>query len=757
MTWNGRKRSGSGIATCTLIVAFGLLAPIGRAAPETRQASLTAQDDLWKRGLELVTKGAFDEAATTVNQLSGGGKLSDNLRTWIDEYQRKQTLRRELDRADQEKYVKYAQARAARKEYAFALDKAWLAFDVAENQDEFLKSEWLQQLVNDSLEKAEQSKTENEWRDAWDIYWRLGALYEREPRYQKLEREALTHLRLDSMFEDGHSWKDRIDQVRWEDAETALECVELYYYSLQPDHFKKIALAGLEQILMLADSKSGQKVLDGLKDPYARNDFRSRVQARLDILRDDPTVERADVVAQFRRVLDINDQTVRLPRELLVSELMRGAFDPLDDFTTIIWPQETDEFDKHTRGDFIGVGISIVKNRLSDEIEVVTPLEDTPAFRAGVMSGDIILRVDGKPLKGSSINKVVDLIMGPKDSPVTLTIRRKDKEIEFPLMRDKIKIQSVKGVERKSEAPEQWNYWLDEPNGIAYMRVTNFQGNTVEDMTNVLSQLGAKNLRGLVLDLRNNPGGLLDSAWRMASLFLKKDDRVVSTKGRVKSENQELRAMGDGPFVDTPLVLLTDESSASASEIVAGAIRDNHRGAVIGGRTFGKFSVQNLISLGRSNAKLKLTTADYYLPSGVSLHRRPTATEWGVAPNVPVRLVRKEKINLIQGWRSKERIGSAPPSETDDDLNLNDDGDVMYDFVGAIELPRALSPEASPPYAVKYSALPPLSQPDSNDRAKDDPQLDTALLVLRASLLANMHPTLATAADIEKSKDTAQP
>lgn len=174
------------------------------------------------------------------------------------------------------------------------------------------------------------------------------------------------------MFEDKDTWMERLEQIRWEDAETALECIELYYYHLEPDHFKRITESGLEQVLLLAESSAARRVIPGLQDQYKRAEFQSRVKTKLDQIRAAPAADRSDAVQYFRRVLEINEQTVDLPRELLVSELMRGAFEPMDDFTTIIWPEETEEFEKHTRGDFIGVGISIVKNRLSDEIEVVT-------------------------------------------------------------------------------------------------------------------------------------------------------------------------------------------------------------------------------------------------------------------------------------------------------------------------------------------------------------------------------------------------
>ncbi len=729
-------------------------------------------DELWRQGIDLVSKGDFHQAAETVEKIPGGGRFMDRVRTWLNEYETKQTARKELDRADFEKNVGYAKARMERKEYSLALDKALLAADVAEDREAFLRSDWLQQLVNDSLARADELRKKSDWKSAWHIYFDLGQLFEREPRYQKLEHEVLTHLRLDTMFNEDSNWRERIERVEWNDAESALECVGLYYVDV-PD-FKVITEHGLEQLVLLSDSQSAQKTFDGLGNENDRHDFRVRIQENLDQVRAMPALDRKENVRRFRRALQINKETVRLPEELVVSELMRGALEPLDDFTTIIWPQDVDEFEKHTRGDFIGVGISIIKNK-AGEIEVVTPLEDTPAFRNGIQAGDVITKVDGVEIKSYSLNKVVDTITGLPDTPVTLTVRRGDSEIEFPLVRSRVKIQSVKGWERRPD--ESWNHWADEENKIGYIRLTNFQKNTAEDLANVMSGLRAKGLKGLILDLRWNPGGLLDSAWQVSSLFLNRGDGVVSTKGRNQGEDQRLNAPSDGPYADVPLVVLVDEGSASASEIVSGAIRDNRRGTVIGERTFGKFSVQNLIPLSSSNAKLKITTSHYYLPSGASLHREPTSEKWGVEPEIPIRLARWERYNAYQLRRDADLLGPPKPAtkKGDDDKPLDlskidpltgeevtseDKSDAQGDSTKADksddEAAKNADEKVADADAPKEDELPPLEQPDENNRPKEDPQVDTALLFLRVKLLGILHPTLADA-DVQVPKKTAQP
>lgn len=728
---------------------------IGQAS-DTRHASGSRDEQLWRKSIAHVEQGDFNGAIKDLRQVHSGGALTDQIRTWLSEYEEKQKKREELNRADFEKYVRYAKARIERKEYKEALAWTMAAKDVAEDKDELLRFDWLQDLVNHALVEADTQREKSEWREAWNIYYYLGSLFEQEPRYQKLEHEVLTLLRLDNMFEDD-KWQERIERAQWRDAKKALEFIDKYYV-VEAD-FKRIAESGLEQLLLLADSKSAHERFEHLKDEDNRTDFKVRIQARLDRVHEEAKLTRSQCISHFRRAIkSINPETIRLPDELVVSELMNGAFEPLDDFTTMIWPKATKEFDKHTRGDFIGVGISIIKNRLG-EIEVVTPLEDTPAYRAGIQSGDIIISVDGKSLKDFSINKVVDTITGPRNTEVTLTIRRDDEEIEFPLKRTKVKIQSVKGWQRNKD--ETWNHWLDKENGIAYMRVTGFQRNTAEDIANVMSELQGHGLNGLVIDLRWNPGGLLDSAWQISSMFLKGGDPVVSTKGRIQYDDQSLHAPGDGPYSDVPLVVLVDENSASASEIVSGAIRDNHRGTVIGNRTFGKFSVQNLIPL--HSAKLKITTARYYLPSGVSLHREPTSKTWGVEPDIHVPLVVKERSKVRIMRRNADLIGPPAPKKKSKKDAKEDDEDADKDEVKKDKTDKdkveSLVEESETVVADaddEKDDLPPLDQPDENDRPEEDFQVDVALLLLRIKTLGERYSTLA-AAESEYEKKVKNP
>lgn len=741
--WLSRARRSIGTMLAVGLVILATSASI--AQPATGQVATNDQDQLWKQSIELVSRGDFAKAAEIVRDIKAGGELTTRVRGWLEEYEKQVAQRVELDRADFEKYAMYAKARIERDEYVMppmvpgrgALTWALMAADVAEDRSAFLETDWVKSLAEGAAAEAKAQGEKGEWRGAWSIYARLGDLYDRNPVYRKLEHESVTHVRLDVMF-DNKAWAERFENVRWIEAERALEYVYQGYVKT-PD-FRKMTMSGLEHLLLLADSKGAQKQFPRLADELDRGDFKDRVRTYLVRTRDRDFLSKKETADIFRRVVrDINPQTVDLPEGLLTAELMQGAFYSLDEYTTIIWPSGADQFQKRTRGDYIGVGIQIVKNPITDEVDVVTPLSGGPAFAAGVKAGDVITEIDGKSLKGLSLQKTVDTIMGPRGTEVTLTMRRDGEVFQLDLERREIRIESVKGIHRLEDDPEKWDYWLDKENRIGYIRVDNFQANTARDLFNVIRNLSSEGLGGMILDLRGNPGGLLNSAYEISSLFLEQGDNVVGTQGRDPRDKRLFSVRAGGAFPDLPLVVLVDENSASASEIVSGAIRDNERGIVMGARTFGKFSVQELKPLSRtSRSQLKMTTARYFLPSGASLHREPDSEVWGVEPNIGVRLTSKEKGNVYTMFREVEMLGPVPEPKIIEPT----EGDEKAE--GQEEKKEA---EAE---GEKEDELPRLEQPDENNRPKIDPQRDAALLYLRVQLFGKSHPTIMASTDKKK-------
>jgi carboxyl-terminal processing protease len=304
----------------------------------------------------------------------------------------------------------------------------------------------------------------------------------------------------------------------------------------------------------------------------------------------------------------------------LIEGAINGMMKSLDPHSSYMTADMYKELEVETRGSFGGIGIEITIRK--DVLTVVSPIEDTPAFQAGVTAGDQIFRIDGKSTKDITIMDAVKKLRGPKDSKVTITIMRENmpKPKDIVLTRGIIKIKSIKSK-------------IFDDN-IGYIRIASFQEKTVEDLKKTIEEVNAKvhTPKGLILDLRNNPGGLLNQAVAVSDVFLK-SGVIVTTKGRVKSMETVSMARDDGYEPTCPIVVLVNEGSASAAEILSGALQDNGRALVVGTQTFGKGSVQTVIPLEDGSA-LKLTTAKYYTPKGRSIQAE------GITPDIVVKYMK---------------------------------------------------------------------------------------------------------------------
>lgn len=344
----------------------------------------------------------------------------------------------------------------------------------------------------------------------------------------------------------------------------------------------------------------------------------------------------ADDLKFFNELIEvrqlITSRYVETPDETKMREgAIRGMVEALNDPYTIYVPSsEARDFQKDLTGEYAGIGASI--NMQDGWLTIVSPLEDSPAFRAGLMAEDRIVSIDGTVTENKPVDECVDLLTGEAGSTVKLVIERKGQRLEFSLVRDKIKTRSVKGFHRNQSGA--WDYLLDPERKIAYIRLTQFTPKCAEEIIEALTSIGADRgeVRGLVLDLRFNPGGLLSEAERIADFFLK-DGVIVSTKGRAYAE-KVTKAISPGTLPDFPLVVLINGSSASASEVLAGALVENNRAVAVGARTFGKGSVQSVIELPSGDgSEIKITEQGYYLPSGRSITRKDGSQVWGVDPS----------------------------------------------------------------------------------------------------------------------------
>jgi carboxyl-terminal processing protease len=325
----------------------------------------------------------------------------------------------------------------------------------------------------------------------------------------------------------------------------------------------------------------------------------------------------------------------KLTYEDLVHGALKGMLNTLDPHSEFMEATAFDELKEDTEGQFSGVGMQV--SQRDDQLVVVAPMEDTPAFEAGIITGDRIVKIDGKSADGMSVADAVKLLRGQPGSKVTVTIARpsQPEPRDFVLTREKIQVHTAKDVNNHREFP------LDDSK-IGYVRLTQFGEKTADELEDALQKLERQGMTALVLDLRGNPGGLLDQAVAVSEKFLEKGKPIVSTRGRNPANDIERRAGGSGRKRvgdKLPMAILINGGSASASEIVTGALQDLKRAVVVGEQSFGKGSVQSVMPLPDGSA-LRLTTAKYYTPSQKVIHGH------GITPDVPVPLSEDEEIAI---------------------------------------------------------------------------------------------------------------
>ncbi|MFC1889296.1 S41 family peptidase [Thermodesulfobacteriota bacterium] len=386
----------------------------------------------------------------------------------------------------------------------------------------------------------------------------------------------------------------------------------------------------------------------------------------------------ADVlsIVQKKYVEDVDSQE-------LVYGAIHGMLKTLDPHSSFLSPEEYKEFQLDTKGSFGGLGIEIsVRDGV---LTIISPIEDTPAYRAGIQAGDKIILIEGEPSKDMTLMEAVKKLRGKKGTEVTISIWREgfEKLKEITIVRDIIKIQSVKKK--------------DIGDGYGYVRILQFKQNTVSDLEKALKELEneyAGGLKGIVLDLRTNPGGLLDQAVGVSDMFLD-SGLIVYIDGRMKSQKMEFSAKENSMYPDIPIVVLVNHGSASASEIVAGALQDNDRAIILGTPTFGKGSVQSIISM-EDGSGLKLTTARYFTPDGNDIQAK------GITPDIELAASLKKveskpmvirEADLKNHMKGRDEADPAEePSEEDEPADLEQEGeaDPTEGEVEDIQLERAI-------------------------------------------------------------------
>lgn len=376
--------------------------------------------------------------------------------------------------------------------------------------------------------------------------------------------------------------------------------------------------------------------------------------------------ERYASLQNFTKVLNLIQQyyVEEVDTEKLIYGAIKGMLKELDPHTNFMPPEMFKEFENETSGEFGGLGIEIsVQNGI---LTIISPIEDTPAFKAGIKAGDKVVAIDNKSTKGLSLVEASQYLRGKKGTRVVLKVVRDGEEnpIDIPIVRGNVKIRSVK--------------YTNLEDGFAYVKITSFIENTASDLEKIINEHISKNKKmdGLLIDLRKNPGGLLDQAIKMSDLFLK-EGAIVSTVGRNQKEKEVTVATKKGKFTGFPVVILVDQYSASASEIVSGALQDNKRALIVGEKTFGKGSVQSIVKL-QDGSGLKLTVARYFTPNGTSIQAE------GITPDIDIEEIDTEAF-------AKSVVKSKGTREKDIQNHLKGEKELKEESTGTIQSNDALA------------------------------------------------------------------
>ncbi len=582
--------------------------------------------------------------------------------------------------------------------------------------DQAFENEEVTKIVAWAEDELPRIEKQRDWLQAQELLFYLRTLYEDTTRTQeytshndKLEivnrrvallaryaPERLHELRIERAEREGEDppgeyvprpgsdWQEQLEGIHHRTLKEAMRIASREH--IEVEGWRPLLEGGLEAMELLATTPALEETFPKLGNQQRLDEWRRYLNRKRLELAQTPDYELNNKTCN--RILDelltLNDETLQLPDAAVCREFGDGAMYRLDRFSSIIWPDNVRRFQQATQGNFTGVGILIRHNEKS-EILVVNPLEGTPAYFAGIRPEDIISEVNGRSTVGWSLNDAVDHITGPKGTEVTLGIAREghDDLIQIPILRDVIKIYSVKGwhKDQLDESGEPiWDWYIDEPSGIAYIRMTQFTNDTYEDLRQAWHEINEQGTpRGVILDVRHNPGGLLTSAVRISNVFMEQGT-IVTGEDKFQQRAWDQRAHASkAEIVDVPMVVLINQGSASASEIVAGSLQAYDRAVIIGERSYGKGSVQEVKQIS-GNMFLKLTTQYYRLPprpgeaEGRLVHKRPGAKVWGVDPDIEVAMSPTQVIGAINLRQSADAIPKDDAGNPDPDSE--DRGDI---------------------------------------------------------------------------------
>lgn len=537
-----------------------------------------------------------------------------------------------------------------------------------------LSDSFVTKVVQATVDRSAALEADGKWLDAYTnyFYW-LQAIDPNNKGYTEHAEEILDRAGIAASFQDSpcESRKERFEGVDKHMLEKSLDVLDLHY--VRPIDYVQMASKALKRCDLVAQVL----VTECAKDPnMARTNSLTPPDpakvtawsAALAGLRDEaeragPAFGKSNLVALLDKVLSINEATVDLPREPLIAHFAEAALAVLDPYTVVVWPRQVQDFEKQMTNQFTGIGIEI--SRTKGLLTIASLLPDTPAYKSGLDAGDVIEAVDGVPTKDMSLLCAVKKITGPKGTKVALTLRHPSGNgpRHLTITRDRIIVPTVRGWQRTAEG--KWLYMVDEADKIGYVRITSFSAETAGDLEEVLEDLEGQGLKGLIMDLRFNTGGLLDSAVAICDKFLS-EGLIVRTQPKDNGIPSFEYARKRGTHPDYPLVILVNSGSASASEIVAGALADpaHERAILVGTRTHGKGSVQGITYYPGGGAQLKYTMAYYHLPSGQRVKSRDEVEkegrkDWGVGADVEVNLNSDELRQMLEAQRKNDVLAQT--------------------------------------------------------------------------------------------------
>lgn len=709
----GMKRFGGHFATLAsallLSVGVATTAPTSAAAaqPTAEQqalASLTWGDRVWKAARSGDSDAFFALIEQTPEALAPS--VRETIATFREAIEKREQLREEQRGEAREKLGELLEASEQDSNtLSEALVHAVHLLELTDDPRAVYDDPQIKLLRVRAERAARQAEKDGQWLVANELFYRLNTLYEdfpsgageAEPYAEDLARQnrrlsmiqfyapqALWRMRNEREIADGRDplpdyapidddFRERLHGIAPFIVAQALKLAAQGH--VEEVDVRQMVLRGIDALVMMAQTPELYDELPELAVETGRAAMLAGLQHEREQIDAAARLTPTRIERLVNQVVSLNDQALGLPREVILHEFANGAMSQLDEFSAIIWPDELRRFERHTSGNYTGVGIQIQLDPQRN-IQVVTPLEDTPAYRADIRPGDLIRTVNGQPTTGWSLNQTAERITGPGGEEVVLGIERPltggegedlTLALEVPIVRETIVVKTVKGWERTEGS--DWDWFIDDDNGIGYVRLTQFTGSTSTELRMAIEQMRKRGLRGLILDLRFNPGGLLDQAIEVSNIFIPEGDIVGQVDGMGRRAAPRRANPRFAVAADLPVAVLINQSSASASEIVSGALQDHTRRGIVdavvfGRRSYGKGSVQNVWGLQDGRSAMKLTKHYYTLPSGRVIHRKPGAADWGVTPDFEVSMLPSQTLDAVLHRRDADMLpainGEAP-------------------------------------------------------------------------------------------------